>query len=368
MEYKVSFVLFLVTIFLEGVSSECNVFINELNIVDPKKPEKSEFIELKTNCENLPLRGYKIIGISAGNKKNPKPSIILVATLWNEKFKGELYTIGGINVAKSDLNITSGNVKFRDSWNKNQQLSMTNFLVNGNRNLYAIGILFKRNDAMSSIQLEKNKNTILINDSLIEYLKVYLVDLVVYSEKHDSDRCNIFEELHAPFAQKKYAIREFSFKDGKDLSLNRCTVETEGFIPEKFKLGNPTPGSDNDCSGSHFIFEDRIQEILPSVITSVDIENSDAHNVEIMDDSCTTSIRHADYYLATQQSIENYITNANIETERDGCTLQQLYPDSGNLAEEVDNANRRKRHLSIETDYSEELEWETQKYFEYVFI
>lgn len=63
MEYKVSFVLFLVKIFLEGVSSECNVFINELNIVDPKKPEKSEFIELKTNCENLPLRGYKIIGM-----------------------------------------------------------------------------------------------------------------------------------------------------------------------------------------------------------------------------------------------------------------------------------------------------------------
>ena len=134
-----------------------------------------------------------------------------MATLWNEKFKGELYTIGGINVAKSDLNITKGNVKFRDSWNKNQQLSMTNFLVNGNRNLYAIGVLFKRNYAMSSIHLEENKNTILLDDSLIEFLKVYLVD----SEKHDSDRCNIFEELHAPFAQKKYAIREFSFKDGK---------------------------------------------------------------------------------------------------------------------------------------------------------
>ena len=92
---------------------------------------------------------------------------------------------------------------------------MTNFLVNGNRNLYAIVVLFKRNDAMSSIHLEENKNTILIDDSLIEFLKVYLVDLVVYSEKHDSDRCNIFEELHAPFAQKKYSIREFSFKDGK---------------------------------------------------------------------------------------------------------------------------------------------------------
>ena len=77
MEYKVSFALFLVTIFVESVSSECNVFVNELNIVNPKKPDKSEIIELKTNCENLPLKGYKIIGISAGNKKNTTPSINL---------------------------------------------------------------------------------------------------------------------------------------------------------------------------------------------------------------------------------------------------------------------------------------------------
>jgi len=38
------------------------------------------------------------------------------------------------------------------------------------------------------------------------------------------------------------------------------------------------------------------------------------------------------------------------------------------LAEEVDDVNRRKRHLSSESVYSEELEWETEKYFEYVSI
>lgn len=346
--------------------SECSVFINEVNIIDPQAPEKAEFIELKTDCKDMPLRGYKIIGITSGTKKNTRASIILVATLWNERFNGEFYTIGGVSVDKADMSVTSGTVKFRESWNKNKQMSMTNFLINGNKNLNAIGILYKKNDAMSTIQLEKNRNSIPLDDHLIEFLKENLIDLVIYSEKYDSDRCNIFEMLHAPFATKKYAIREFNFKP--DLSLNRCTIERDGFIPEKFKLGRPTPSSENDCSGTHFILEDYVQQILPSVISSVDIVSSDEMNTERRDDSCTTSILRADYYLTTSTSIENFIINANSVAATDTCTSQQLYPESGNLVEEVDHFNRRKRRISDKTDYSEELEWETEKYFEYVFI
>lgn len=156
---------------LKYVSSQCNVVINEVNIIDPQRQEKAEFIELKTDCKDMPQRGYKIIGITSGSRKTTRASITLVATLWNERFKGEFYTIGGVNVDKADMKITSGTVKFRESWNKNQQMSMTNFLVNGNTNLNAIGILYKKNDAMSAIQLEKNKNTIPLDDQIIEFLK-----------------------------------------------------------------------------------------------------------------------------------------------------------------------------------------------------
>lgn len=281
--------------FLKYASSQCSVFINEVNIIDPQKPEKSEFIELKTDCKDMPLRGYKIVGITSGGK-NSKPSITLVATLWNERFKGELYTIGGVNVKNTDLSITSGAVKFRESWNKNKQLSMTNFLINENANLNAIGVLYKKNDAISTIQLEKNKNSIPLDDQLIEFLKENLIDLVIYSEKFGPDKCNIFEVLHAPFAQKKHVLREFDLK--QDLSLNRCTIETDGFIPEKFKLGKPTPGTENDCAGSHFILHDRLQQMVRSVPPG-DILNEE-NNPETIDDSCIATDVHMENFLQLQ--------------------------------------------------------------------
>lgn len=331
---------------LKQAFAQCNVFINEVNIIDPQKPEKSEFIELKTDCEDMPLRGYKVIGVTSGSK-NTKASITLVATLWNERFKREFYTIGGVNVDKADMTVNSGTLKFRESWNKNKQISMTNFLINGNSNLNAIGILYKKNDAMSAIQLEKSKNNIPLDDQLIEFLKENLIDLVIYSEKSNSDKCDIFEILHSSFAQKKYVLREFDFK--KDISLNRCTIESEGFIPEKFKLGKPTPGTENDCTGTHLIFENRLQDILPSDISPVEIDNSCSVN-----DINTASM-----------STEVCVISANAEAARDVCTSQQIYPESGNMAQEIDHENTRKRRLSKEAD-SVELEWETEKYFEYV--
>lgn len=356
---------FLILFTAELFSAECIVKINELNVIDPEKIEKKEFIELKTDCKDMPLRGHKVIGIKAGKKKGSPSSIVLVATLWNQKFSGDLYTIGGISVEKSDMKISSDFIKFRESWNnKNNLISITNFLENGKTDIYAIGILYNKNDPMSTIQLEKNKNSIIIDDKLNEFLKNNLIDLVVYSEKSDRDRCDIFEELHPPFAQKKYTLREFSFKRGSDISLNRCTIESDGFVPEKFKIGKPTPGLENDCSGAYFIFEDRIQEILPNFISSVDIDVNDEHDIDSLDNTCTSSIRPAHYDLATDEQIEKVLTAANAESSTNQCTMQQLYPDGGNLAEEVDHGNRRKRRLSSEKDYSEKLEWETEDYFE----
>lgn len=273
----------------------------------------------------MDLRGYKIIVIKASKKEGSPSSIVLVATLWNLEFTGTLFTIGGIKN-------TSDFIKFRESWNnKNKFISMTNFLENSNTDIYAIGILYKKNDPMSSIQLEKNKNTIVIDDKLKEFLKNNLIDLVCYSEKCDRDRCNIFGELYPAFAQKKYALREFKFKKGTDISLNRCTIESDGFIPEKFKIGKPTPGLENDCSGAYFIFEDRIQQFLPKIITDVDI--SESHESESLDNECSSSIASANYDLVTDERIEEILTIANAESSTSQFTVQQLYPDGGNLAE-----------------------------------
>lgn len=340
------------------VYAQCSVFVNEINVIDPKKPEKKEFIEIKTDCADTPLRGYKIIGISAFKKGAARANIVFVANLWNERFSGNLYTICGTDVEKCNMRITSDYVKFRNSWNKDL-VSISNFLMNGNVNIHAIDILYAKNDPMSTIQLEKNKNTIPIDENMKKFLKRNLIDLVVYAEKCDCERCNIFEELHPEFANKKYTLREFNFKD--DFSLNRCGIENDGFIPERFKIGKPTPGVENDCSGMNFFFENHIQEILPNVISSVASEEND---VELLDNNeCTSSIRQEDYHLASDHRIEEVVTAAYARSSSNQCTQLQLNPDGGNLMEEIVRGNTRKRRLS-DTDYSETLEWETEMYFE----
>lgn len=265
--FKMSKFIFLITfvisqLFSNIVTAQCNVVINEVNA---KQPGKNDFIELKTDCIGKTLRGYKVIGIEV--KKEGSAAITKTATLWNEKFCEDFYTIGGTNIEKSDMKITSDYIRFRNSWNDKKLSSITNFLENENTNLYAIGILYKYNDPMSSIQLNK-KNTIFIDENLKEFLVNNLIDLVVYSEKCDRDRCKIFEDFHSGFTNKKYTLREFKFKS-TDISLNRCTVETDGFIPEKFKIGKPTPGLENDCSGTNNMPKDIFRENI-DVLYNVD--------------------------------------------------------------------------------------------------
>lgn len=90
------------------VSSEpkSEVVINELNIIDPEKPERKEFIELKSTKEgskSVPLRGYKLIGLSAGEKET---FIELVVTLWNENIdESGFFTIGGDLVTGANMKI-----------------------------------------------------------------------------------------------------------------------------------------------------------------------------------------------------------------------------------------------------------------------
>lgn len=52
------------------------------------------------------LQGYKIIGISVGadvTKKKQEMSIDLIANLWNEKLKGDYFTIGAESLQRADI-------------------------------------------------------------------------------------------------------------------------------------------------------------------------------------------------------------------------------------------------------------------------
>jgi hypothetical protein len=61
-------------------------------------------------------------------------------------------------------------------------------------------------------------------------------------------------------------LRDYDEAWGKDLSINRCTLQTKPFLPFVLQLGNPTPADFNDCTGTDFSIERSINEITPSLI------------------------------------------------------------------------------------------------------
>lgn len=369
---KMNFIFFVICL-SEIVSSErCKVFINELSAIDPYKPENKEFIELGTNCENtqVPLRGYKLIGITTGTHRNYAAKIELVVTLWNVHISNQgFYTVGGSLVSKADIKVPNSSIKFTRSFSTDGIISITNFITNANEHLHAIGLLYGRNNAFSDIVLEKNKRYIAINDDIKQILKDHLVDLVVYGRRADYDRCAIFEEIYPQFTNRKYTLREIDRTNGVDYSLNRCSLDSEQFIPEKFKIGVPTPGENNDCTGSHYILEDHIPSLAPSVITHNKYPsdyNIDPDPSELP--QCSSSLERSEYFLVQEEAIVVDIERENRLAEKDTCTALQLNPEGANTAQEVDQSNNRKRKIGADKDYSEELEWETEKHFRYLYI
>lgn len=138
-------------IFFSSVKSEsvCEIVINEINIIDPQSPKKSEFIELKSTCNvQIPLRGYKLIGF---NCQTAIGTIDLVITLWNVRTnKNGFFTIGGSDVSTADLKIPNDYIKYKSSFNNNFP-SIGGFLAK--KNIRAIGLLYDKKKSMRSVIL-----------------------------------------------------------------------------------------------------------------------------------------------------------------------------------------------------------------------
>lgn len=192
----------LVSVFLISfVQNKCEVVINDINIIDPKKPENKEYIELKSTCDaDTSLRGYKLIGF---NCQSVTGSIDLVITLWNHRMnKNGFFTIGGSDILTADLKVPSVYVKFKSSFDDTKVQTIAHFL--GNKDLRAIGLLHDKKglNTFSDFILSKKQPNIKINGVIIEQLKNHLVDLVVYGENQACEKCKIFEKINEEFSLK----------------------------------------------------------------------------------------------------------------------------------------------------------------------
>lgn len=150
--------------------------------------------------------------------------------------------------------------------------------------------------------------------------------------------------------------------------MNRCSVETNGYIPDKFKLGSPTPGEENDCNGAHFILEDHLLEISTGLQraghTLEDSEINEAIEFEENTAQCSSSQTSSLYLSSRIETINQEISRKMDESRSDTCISLDVDPDIAQITSELTIENQRKRKISDSTDYSQEYDWETTKYFE----
>lgn len=312
------------------------------------------------------LQGYKVIGISTGIDKGKQVMTIdMITNLWNEKLKvnSDLFTIGTVNVQNVDLKSDSPIVNFRNKFTGNSQ-SLHSFFNKDNTHLHAIAIVYKKGYSFPELVINAKKPFIAINSDILELIKSNLIDLIVYGTKSSHDNCEIFTNLYNEYATKEYVLREFDNKNS-DRTLNRCALDGNAFSPEKFKLGSPTPGGINDCNGPHFF----LNQLLLAKATPVQQDAHDLNNIDDIDElheqsnspQCTTS--SSTYQSLSDDTIEETLAEEIASAAKSSCTVLNLGANAGNIADEVDRVNRRKRLWSGSDDDEETCEWQSLKHF-----
>ncbi len=274
-------------------ADRCAALINELNSDNPGVNDQHEFIEIKFVCpppedspERLPFARYKL-AIMSGT--TTKPAIVFLANFQNIVGKdvpdnGKVFLVVGDPAVqpKADLLTTDSMVisakKVRlQQQRKTRTPSLERFLVStstipdGNEMPHAVLLFDCRGQKEQGIISRKLKITAIrtsipVDRELMDFLKQHLVDMVVYGRRAYTDRCTVFEELAMVlddrweidrFLPAQYVLRDWDKTGYPDRSLGRCCDTILPFQPRYFKLGYPTPGTDNDCStAAQFYLED----------------------------------------------------------------------------------------------------------------
>lgn len=221
---------------INSYDCQSRIVINEINSDDPSKPEKNEFIELvafgkkrpsdseTSQLEELSLRGYKILIISAYQQGAKGATIELIANLWNHKIQNSFFVFGGIGIENADLKVDSSWVTYRGKFTKKTP-SLFGFFSNANIYPHAVALVY-RHDGFPDIKLSEKRPYIKITSDIKQLISDTLVDMVVYGRRAVAEQCEIFEELHDDFRNQKYLLREFDVPTDskKDYSLNRCRL------------------------------------------------------------------------------------------------------------------------------------------------
>ena len=150
--------------------------------------------------------------------------------------------------SKSFLPFTDGAVKSRSLLMGDAR---PDFIPDGDEVPYAVALVRFTSNALFAPIIRKMTRTnpfISLDDPhLMELLRDSLEDIVIYGRGARTDGCTVFTDLYPPFSDQHYLLREYDTSNG-DYSLNRCTIQTDNFLPRSFQLGPPTVLQENSCN------------------------------------------------------------------------------------------------------------------------
>lgn len=349
------------------------LIINEINADSPKSRNgKFDFIELKSflngEASSVQMENLQLYGITTSTSDSKDAWIELVIDLsgFSTNRKG-FFSVGGLGVTnKGVIPVTNECVKFRERFVPHNKNNRWNFLNTGSSDYLKALIIVEAGNEERLTLSEKNPS-IKITANLKQFIASKLIDIVVYGYRAPYDKCNLFEELCPQLINRKYVLREIDAQKN-DYSLNRCTPVTIAIVPERFKLGTPTPAKDNDCSGAHYIFEDHmieVQTLLPQM-EGHDADPGYYQQVEYWNTTsqCSGYYPSSSYHSTTQILMEQSVQDAMLGSANDVCTEQMLMPNGLETVQSLYQANDKRQQIgAIGTDYSIDYEWSTEKYF-----
>jgi len=153
-----------------------------------------------------------------------------------------------MGLATADLRVDNSLITYKHKFT--QTPGLFNFFGNANKYPHAVLFLYAP-DGLPDIKLSQQVPHIKVTEEIRKKLQTALIDMVVYGRRATNQKCEIFELLHQNFVNRDYILRELDVSENlKDYSINRCTIDSSSFLPEKFKIGQLTPRAENDCTGT----------------------------------------------------------------------------------------------------------------------
>jgi hypothetical protein len=302
-------VLLMIILAASGINADgpvhCEFRIHEVNTDNPGDTafEKMEFIELRktfftSNREvsQCKLKDYLLIVVKEYSKMNDAPQIVFSASFYHAKVTSDsnFFVIGSSRVANVNLKFDDAGVSYktkaRDTYTAKRTIFFPeqNVLKNGNNYSPMAVILLKQTDysrfqsngSIAALSLIKynaiTKRSQYLEDKTVtedikELIYAHTVDMLIYARHTQFNDCKFFKTVYERFqnyhGDKIYPAREFDKTKHADLSINRCPdmLDCDAKSPlllTNWKLGNVTPGTENDCSGAHWLLEKEIKVVV----------------------------------------------------------------------------------------------------------